>query len=902
MNIEKNLILIKNKDKTEKVIYCSKIKNGKRDVTFENNDTYTYNSCNVLWSTKCTEIDPQTVIIYEKGIPITSIIKIIKFKELGYIRIIKKGYHKLYLISELDIQKNSLEDSTCKDCFTYLKELSGNINFENDNDFISRQYEYMTAISPDSVLANYLNPKTITEVNHNNQIIFPFGFNISQKEATEKALKKQISIIEGPPGTGKTQTILNIIANAIMEEKTVAVVSNNNSATLNVFEKLRKYNVDFIAAYLGNKQNRTEFFEAQDGSYPDMSNYKLEDEKFQKIKDDLVSSQKSLEEMLEKKNKLAVLKAEKSNLVTENGHFEMYNNEDKFELSRSLPKQSADKIMCLLMEYNMLMEEQGYIKFSYKFKFLLTHSIWNFKFYDNSPEIIEMYLKQLYYKLKLNELDKKIESLESALDRYNFDDAMKKYSEDSMLLLKHTLYKRFYKSKNRIVFNDDVLWKDFGAFIKQYPVILSTTHSLRRCASENYLFDYVIIDEASQVDIVTGALAFSCAKNVVIVGDLKQLPNVVNNKTKEISDKIYNKYKLNEAYKYSENTLLSSICTLFSDVPKTLLKEHYRCHPKIIDFCNKKFYDEQLIILTDESSCNTPLEVYKTVKGNHERNHHNQRQIDVIVKEILPKINGYKSIGIATPYNKQIEKLRNEIASKHIEIDTIHKYQGREKEIIILSTVSDQYDEFMDNANLLNVAISRAENKLIIIVSDNEELLNNSNIGDLIRYIEYNNLEIINSNVYSIFDLLYSSYSEKLLEFFKKNKKVSKYDSENLMNALIEKVLNNEEFKSLSKVLHYPLNMLIRDTSKLDEKELKYVTNSLTHIDFFIFRKIDKVPVLVVEVDGYAFHANNPMQLERDRMKDGILEKYDIPLLRLATNWSGEEEKLKSKLSKIMNI
>jgi superfamily I DNA and/or RNA helicase len=60
--------------------------------------------------------------------------------------------------------------------------------------------------------------------------------------------------------------------------------------------------------------------------------------------------------------------------------------------------------------------------------------------------------------------------------------------------------------------------------------MLSTTHSLRKCASENYLFDYVIIDEASQVDIVTGALALSCAKNVVIVGDLKQLPNVVNNK------------------------------------------------------------------------------------------------------------------------------------------------------------------------------------------------------------------------------------------------------------------------------------------------------------------------------------------------------------------------------------
>ena len=83
------------------------------------------------------------------------------------------------------------------------------------------------------------------------------------------------------------------------------------------------------------------------------------------------------------------------------------------------------------------------------------------------------------------------------------------------------------------------------------------------------------------------------------------------------------------------------------------------------------------------------------------------------------------------------------------------------------------------------------------------------------------------------------------------------------MNALIEKVLNHKEFQVLDRVLHYPLNMLIHDTSKLDENELKYVTNSLTHTDFLIFRKIDKTPVLVVKVDGYAFHANNPKQLER---------------------------------------
>lgn len=64
----------------------------------------------------------------------------------------------------------------------------------------------------------------------------------------------QISIIEGPPGTGKTQTILNIIANLICQNKTIAMLSNNNSATQNVFEKLSSSGFDFICATLGKKR------------------------------------------------------------------------------------------------------------------------------------------------------------------------------------------------------------------------------------------------------------------------------------------------------------------------------------------------------------------------------------------------------------------------------------------------------------------------------------------------------------------------------------------------------------------------------------------------------------------------------------------------------------------------
>lgn len=415
------------------------------------------------------------------------------------------------------------------------------------------------------------------------------------------------------------------------------------------------------------------------------------------------------------------------------------------------------------------------------------------------------------------------------------------------------------------------------------------------------MFDYVIIDEASQVDIVTGALALSCAKNAVVVGDLKQLPNVVPAETAQITKQIYDSYKLDSAYSYADHSLLSSVVSLYQDIPKTLLREHYRCHPKIIGFCNQKFYNNQLIILTNEEENDRPLLLYKTVKGNHARGNFNQRQIDVIFQEILPqqKIDDkIQSVGIISPYRLQTDALQKAIGSRNIEADTVHKYQGREKDVIILTTVANevQANDFVDNPNLINVAVSRAIDQLILVVSEGSHKWTGTNIGDLVSYIQYNNFEVIESQIYSVFDLLYSAYSKELLEFIKSSKMVSKYHSENLMNKIIEKVLCSPEFQHLGKVMHQPLRMLIKDTSKLNNDEYKYAMNVLTHTDFVIFNKVDKMPVLVVEVDGYAYHANNPKQLKRDKMKDEILRKYGIPILRLGTNESGEESRLRQAL------
>lgn len=910
MDIKKHLILIKDEDKTEKISRCTYEK-GKWQVTFANGKTYSYNYPNVVWLKNPFLIDPTNTIVYEKGQPLSGVNMILDFGE--YVRIIyKNGYCNVFSKWEIRLEQSCFKNPHANHCFEYLKQLAKitSVKDEDDKSFLSRQYDKITFISPSSVLAKYLFPGELKKSQLGNMPIFPFGFNLSQKKAAENALTEQLSVIEGPPGTGKTQTILNIIANAIMNNKTVAVVSGNNSATANIVEKLQKYGVDFIAAYLGNKNNKEKFFAGQTQVYPNMTSWVMHPAEYKDFETSLRTQGKELERMLEAKNKAAILKQELAALSIEKEYFQTYLNETCGAIPsyRSLYRHNADTIMSLWMDYQQMAEKDEQIRFKNKLKYLLRYGIISFSFYKNSNEDVITLFQKLYYERRSEELSEQIQGLTRQLENYHFDRAMQSYSDISMNLFKANLAKRYKNQNIRPSFTADSLWKekDFETFIHEYPVILSTTHSLRSCASANYLFDYVIMDEASQVDIVTGALALSCARQAVIVGDLKQLPNVVSADTAEQTERIFQTFSLDSAYQYGAgNSMLASITKLFKNVPRTLLIEHYRCHPKIIGFCNQKFYNNELIVLTEENGRDKSMAVYKTAKGNHARGTYNQRQIDVIMQEIIPAQGLDKtgqSLGIMSPYRLQTNKLSEAVGENdNIEVDTVHKYQGRERDVVVLTTVVNEMNEFVDQPNLVNVAVSRAVDKLIVVIADNEKN-ENSNIGDLVKYIEYNNFEIINSNIYSVFDLLYHSYSEHLFERLKNRKNVSEYESENLINAVIEIVLSQPEFNNLDHVMHQPLKMLIRNAEQLDEMECRYAMNVLTHTDFVIFNKLDKMPVLVVEVDGYAFHASNPRQLERDKMKDAILQKYGIPILRLKTNESGEEARLQNKLEQVLNM
>lgn len=536
----------------------------------------------------------------------------------------------------------------------------------------------------------------------------------------------------------------------------------------------------------------------------------------------------------------------------------------------------------------------GFLKrILFKFKYGLT----NPSVLAGDTDIVVAYIKKLYYEHKISEMENDITVLTSDLTSQDMDGLLNRLISDSEKMFRSKLRQRYDKGNRRKIF-DENYWRDPIEFLREYPVLLSTTFSSRSCF-KSVLYDYVIVDEASQVDLTCGVLAMSCAKNIVIVGDLKQLPNVVTPKDREHLAPLSAENSIPEKYRCEDNNLLSSACKVFTNAPRTLLREHYRCHPKIIEFCNKRFYDGQLIIMTKDCDEKDVLKAHITAAGNHARGHYNQRQIDEIKQVILPELDS-KDVGIIAPYNAQTNEIIKQL-NIQIPIFTVHKFQGRENDDIIISTVDNEISEFTDDANMLNVAVSRAKKRLRIVVSDNENN-RNTNIGELVRYIQYNNFEVCKSELYSVFDMLYKDYEQKRKEFLKNHRCVSEYESENLMYALIEEVLKDDRYTKLDVVSHLPLNSILRDLYLLSDEEVRYVMNLMTHIDFVIFSRIDKTLLIAVEVDGYIYHKEGTRQHERDEMKDRILDKYNIPHIRFSTNGSSEKERLENLLRSVLEI
>lgn len=876
------------------------------NVMFDNGRIFQYNSENVSYLVRCEDIPMPVRVtrisdcnVFQNILGVSTFVN--ERKDIKAYRVVfENGDHRDYPSGDILVEKH-VKGERAKSVYGYLRGLSKFSHIDVGEDIsvgLSQKYARVKMIVETSPLADYLvggrgcvRGSMMSKGIDSEHMIFPFGCNRSQYQAVKNALENKISVIQGPPGTGKTQTILNIVANLLIAGKSMTIVSNNNSAVANIAEKMQKekYSLSWLVAYLGNTTNKRFFYEGQSGVYPDLRNWERTD--LELLRERIVGMMKRLQAGYENQEQLARLREELRQSLTQLSHVVSILGEDIGCIEKMA---SSRDILRMLSRIDAVLERKGRLGLFFRWKLRRKGII--------DLEKGQKMLQRTFYQRKIEELQVQISKIEPAISEIRQDEGL--LEEYSLQYLRGVLFKMFHPigGERKVFSQNEVERNNPQAFLKEYPVVLSTTFSATTNVNQGVPYDYLIMDEASQVDVSAGALAMNVSRNAVIVGDEKQLPNVVTTDDRIAADMLLKQYDIPSYYDFARFSFLGSLCAVYPNMPTTMLREHYRCSPTIIGFCNRQFYGESLIAMTSESSYPS-MRICTTGEGNYARGMINRRQAEMIVREIIPDIRKmFSDIGVIAPYNDQVGLIREELAAEGIEdipVATVHKFQGRENDVIILSTVDNQISKFVDDSHLLNVAVSRAKKLFILVVSGNEQP--DSNVKDLYEYIKYNNGEVFTTRLLSVFDLLYSQKTEERKKFLTQSQKDSKFDSENLMFVLLESILGEGKYQRYGFVAGYPLNILIPEEAPLNEIEYEFVHRTWSHLDFLIYDKVSHSPVVAIEVDGTSFHFKGSDQYDRDRIKDSALQKVGLPLLRLTTDGSGEKERIIATLDQSRN-
>ena len=279
------------------------------------------------------------------------------------------------------------------------------------------------------------------------------------------------------------------------------------------------------------------------------------------------------------------------------------------------------------------------------------------------------------------------------------------------------------------------------------------------------LFDLVVIDEASQCDIASALPLLMRAKRAVIIGDPLQLKHV-STVAPQHDRMILAAQGLAEgraAWAYSVNSLFDLARSLCRHEDIVNLRDHHRSHRDIIGFSNRHFYRGGLRVATDHGALHRPHSTgpavrWVDVKGRVSRPARggalNGPEAEAVIAEIrkLTLDGGYTgAIGVVTPFRAQANRIRtlahqdpelaNRLAALQFVVDTVHGFQGDERDVIFFSPVVSQGMaestlRFLKNhGNLFNVAITRARSELVVV--GNRQAALGSGVGYLASFAEY---------------------------------------------------------------------------------------------------------------------------------------------------------------------
>ncbi len=744
-------------------------------------------------------------------------------------------------------QKNTISEKieVLRSYLNGVVELVENITlaFSEESPFTSQLLSELKKINQDklvikeSLLEKFLTKKAI---DNNIQEIPASDFiqitplNANQKEAVRYAFNQPLSVITGPPGTGKTQVVLNILANAVVHNKKVLLASKNNQAVDNVKERLTtliKEPTFFLR--FGSKTEVREktkpiiysfVTRIHNNLLADNSNSlsQLEAE----IRDKKTTISNSISRLERRKKLERDIPNLQESIKVKEKEFENWLNSNDADSINVFSNQSKESISSLISENNKSKNEiaskySGLNKFffdltskkKYSVSLVSSFESWlpdlrslaekqniniNLTLLKNGTEIISAHSKLVQFLeagIALKEkgiafeltIQKAKEQLQSAQTEAESIRAVEAELQNAIIenkqsldqlgtpLLDELIHKRIRNGDAAQLNNfkdyipDNIPWKNqeipqfvdtTKKFLDTFNITAITSLSIKSAFPlADDLFDIVVIDEASQCDIASALPLILRAKQLVVIGDPMQLKHISKVHTYEekyiistlgIDTNLRLDYVNESLYDYCYNLSITSRSQ------SVFLKEHFRCHPQIIGYSNKAFYGpkmgQELDILTNPDNYRIePKGIFwvHTAGTQHATRNLNQAEINKAVELAcsLAAQHADITIGITTPFTHQAREISDAIPNnlrERIKADTVHRFQGDEKDIMILSLVvsnnsSKWKAEWINNKvpYLINVAVTRARNTLYIVGNANycRTLPIESPLGLLVKYV-----------------------------------------------------------------------------------------------------------------------------------------------------------------------
>lgn len=735
---------------------------------------------------------------------------------------------------------------------------------------------YVIGLGLDVVLDLHSEYKAILDMYKKNEVTFPikafFGellerprrnkaypiallnqnINLDQLLAINNAMKYPCAYIQGPPGTGKTNTIKNALITAFFNDMTVLFASYNNTPIDNVFDSLsnieyNKKRIPFPILRLGNVEKVADAIKYINGLRERVKNITIYDATLDKRKDDRKERAKRLSNMLKNYEERLDLEERKETL----------------EQITDYQVNVAGKMNLLSFQFDLQ---------TYQMRKLQEKIDAISKIEDEDALAILDRREEEFYQYLYYTSARYIQQLEG--NRYadlrkilEMDDPEKQVNEFNSYCQKTENMKKLQKI---------------------FPIIVTTCISAHKIGKPEPIFDLTVMDEASQCNVAISLVPIIRGEKLMLVGDPQQLKPVVL--LDDISNKqLRKKYHVAEEYDYIKNSIYKTYlaCDAVSD--EILLHNHYRCNKKIIGFNNKKYYNSRLKVQSTSKEPN-PL-VYVDVKESRaDIKNTAPAEVDEIIEYV--EQNKDKSIAIITPFVNQKQLIEQRLKAHRLEnvvCGTVHAFQGDEKDVVLFSvalsekTTKGTYCWLKNNKELINVATSRAKDKLILLANSKAlERLHAQNDDDdlyeLVQYIKSNGLSTVTEKHANSRALGVKPFSSKTEEAF----------LENLTHALENIWLSQSKYTIHKEVA---ISHVFKDNVSYDS--LFY----MGRFDFVVYELSGKeeIPILAVELDGKE-HFEDEVVKSRDEMKNRICKAHNFQIIRVENSYARRYNHIKDIL------